>query len=65
MQVAIRPLQESDAYTSYKWRNDDEVFKFTGRGGVFANHHPRVRIGLAEESTNQSGRVPLCHSCGW
>ncbi len=33
MQVAIRPLQESDAYTSYKWRNDNEVFKFTGRGG--------------------------------
>lgn len=34
MQVAIRPLQGSDAYTSYKWRNDNEVFKFTGRGGI-------------------------------
>lgn len=33
MQVTIRPLQETDAYTSYKWRNDHEVFKFTGRGG--------------------------------
>ncbi len=30
MQVRIRPLQEQDAYTSVKWRNDPEVFKFTG-----------------------------------
>ena len=30
MRVSIRPLQESDAYTSYMWRNDPEVFKYTG-----------------------------------
>lgn len=30
MQVTIRPLQEEDAYTSVKWRNDPEVFKYTG-----------------------------------
>lgn len=30
MIVSIRPLQEKDAYTSVKWRNDPEVFKYTG-----------------------------------
>ena len=30
MQVTIRPLQEQDAYTSVLWRNDPEVFKYTG-----------------------------------
>ena len=30
MKVTIRPLVESDAYTSVKWRNDPEVFKCTG-----------------------------------
>lgn len=30
MQVKIRPLQEKDAYMSVKWRNDPEVFKYTG-----------------------------------
>ena len=30
MNVTIRPLVEEDAYTSVKWRNDPEVFKFTG-----------------------------------
>ena len=30
MIVEIRPLQESDAYISYMWRNDPEVFKYTG-----------------------------------
>lgn len=30
MNVIIRPLQESDAFTSVKWRNDPEVFKYTG-----------------------------------
>ena len=30
MQVIIRPLQELDAYTSVKWRNDPEVFRYTG-----------------------------------
>ena len=30
MQVTIRPLIENDAYTSVKWRNDPEVFKYTG-----------------------------------
>ena len=30
MQVTIRPLEENDAYTSVKWRNDPEVFKYTG-----------------------------------
>lgn len=30
MQVTIRPLEEQDAYVSVKWRNDPEVFKYTG-----------------------------------
>ncbi len=30
MIVTIRPLEENDAYTSVKWRNDPEVFKYTG-----------------------------------
>lgn len=30
MKVIIRPLKEEDAYTSVIWRNDPEVFKFTG-----------------------------------
>lgn len=30
MQVTIRPLEEKDAYTSVKWRNDPDVFKYTG-----------------------------------
>jgi len=30
MQVTIRPLEEQDAYTSVQWRNDPEVFKYTG-----------------------------------
>jgi len=28
--VLIRPLEEKDAYISYKWRNDPEIWKFTG-----------------------------------
>ena len=31
MIVTIRPLEENDALISYKWRNDPEVFKYTGR----------------------------------
>ena len=30
MKVTIRPLIETDAYVSVKWRNDPEVFKYTG-----------------------------------
>ena len=30
MEVKIRPLKTDDAYTSYKWRNDPEVFRYTG-----------------------------------
>lgn len=30
MRIKIRTLVESDAYTSYRWRNDPEVFKYTG-----------------------------------
>lgn len=30
MEVCIRPLTKEDAYTSVKWRNDPEVFKYTG-----------------------------------
>lgn len=29
MTVSIRPLQANDAFTSFKWRNDSEVFKYT------------------------------------
>jgi RimJ/RimL family protein N-acetyltransferase len=28
--VYIRPLQESDALISYHWRNDPEIWKYTG-----------------------------------
>ena len=28
--VLIRPLEVSDALTSYKWRNDPEIWKYTG-----------------------------------
>lgn len=30
MEVKIRPLEPEDAYTSVKWRNDPEVFEYTG-----------------------------------
>ncbi|EEF88221.1 GNAT family N-acetyltransferase [Bacteroides cellulosilyticus] len=30
MEISIRPLRVEDAYTSVKWRNDPEVFKYTG-----------------------------------
>lgn len=30
MKVSIRPLKIEDAYTSVKWRNDSEVFRYTG-----------------------------------
>lgn len=30
MEVKIRPLEPKDALTSVKWRNDPEVFKYTG-----------------------------------
>lgn len=30
MKIVIRPLQIKDAYTSVRWRNDKEVFKYTG-----------------------------------
>ncbi|MBR5698187.1 MAG: GNAT family N-acetyltransferase [Prevotella sp.] len=30
MEIKIRPLVEEDAYTSVKWRNDPEIFRFTG-----------------------------------
>lgn len=30
MKVKIRPLRIEDAYTSVKWRNDSDVFRFTG-----------------------------------
>ena len=30
MDVFLRRLERNDAYVSYKWRNDPEVFKYTG-----------------------------------
>ncbi len=30
MQIKIRPLQESDAYISYQWRNNPVIWKYTG-----------------------------------
>lgn len=30
MKIYIRPLREDDAYISYKWRNDSEVWTLTG-----------------------------------
>ena len=31
MKVTLRPLQESDALISWKWRNDSRVWKYTGK----------------------------------
>lgn len=31
MYITLRPLDEKDAYTSWRWRNDPEVFANTGR----------------------------------
>jgi RimJ/RimL family protein N-acetyltransferase len=31
MKVSIRPLEEKDAATSYRWRNDPEIWRFTAR----------------------------------
>jgi RimJ/RimL family protein N-acetyltransferase len=30
MKVTIRPLEEADALLSYKWRNNPEIWKYTG-----------------------------------
>ena len=30
MDINIRPLEVKDAYVSVKWRNDSEVFRYTG-----------------------------------
>ena len=30
LNIYLRPLREEDALTSYKWRNDPEVWKLTG-----------------------------------
>jgi len=42
LEVKIRPLQIEDAYTSFKWRNDAEVWKFTGS-------KPNKKISLNDE----------------
>jgi len=31
MRVSIRPLRESDALTSYAWRNDPDIWRYTGK----------------------------------
>ena len=31
MKVCVRPLRLDDAETSWRWRNDDEVWRFTGK----------------------------------
>lgn len=33
MKVTIRPLEEADAFTSVKWRQDPEIWKFTPARG--------------------------------
>jgi len=30
MKVIIRPLQETDAFISNKWRNNPDIWKYTG-----------------------------------
>ena len=49
MEVKIRPLREDDAKTSYKWRNDTEVFKYTG-----ANYDHEITL---EDESNWIRRV--------
>jgi len=36
--IVIRPLQHSDHLTSWKWRNDPDIWEFTGsRPDVFVD----------------------------
>ena len=49
MIVRIRPLREEDAQVSYKWRNDTEVFKYTG-----ANYAHEITL---EDESNWIRRV--------
>lgn len=49
MIVRIRPLREEDAQVSYKWRNDTEVFKYTG-----ANYDHEITL---EDESNWIRRV--------
>lgn len=44
MEVRIRPLREEDAKTSYHWRNNPEIFKYTG-----ANYDHTITV---EDETN-------------
>ena len=44
MEVRIRQLVEEDAKTSYKWRNNPEIFKYTG-----ANYDHQITL---EDETN-------------
>ena len=43
MKVIIRPLQETDAFISYNWRNKPEIWKYTG-------HKPDKEITLEIEN---------------
>lgn len=40
MEVRIRPLIEEDAKISYQWRNNPEIFKYTG-----ANYDHQITLG--------------------
>ena len=32
--ILIRPLEQNDSEVSWKWRNDEEVWKYTGRPNI-------------------------------
>lgn len=42
MEVKIRPLEEKDAYTSVKWRNIPEIWKYTANS-------PKKKITIEDE----------------
>lgn len=58
MIVTIRPLIEEDAYTSVKWRNDSEVFKYTGN-----TYKQEIKIENELEWIRKVTRNPADYRC--
>ena len=61
MEVQLRNLKKKDAETSWKWRNDPEVWKLTGRRftGVVTKKIEEEWI-LKNENSNESKRFAIC-----
>lgn len=58
MTVTIRPLMEEDAYISVKWRNDPEVFKYTGN-----TYKQEIKIENELEWIRKVTRNPADYRC--